>query len=205
MINDANRASTIIAKIRALAKNSAPQIAALDVNDVIQEAVALVQRELDDHGVVLHQDLAAGAANVPGDRIQLQQVIINLVKNSIDAMENVAKREIIIRSSRSENNRIVVEVRNSGAGVDPVEINKLFQPFFTTKSKGLGIGLAISRSIIEGHDGSLTMSSSLAVPPFGLLFRRAECPRPQNDCWYVSPLEGRLDERYTTISGIRRR
>ena len=163
MINDANRASTIIAKIRALAKNSAPQIAALDVNDVIQEAVALVQRELDDHGVVLHQDLAAGAANVPGDRIQLQQVIINLVKNSIDAMENVAKREIIIRSSRSENNRIVVEVRDSGAGVDPVEINKLFQPFFTTKSKGLGIGLAISRSIIEGHDGSLTMSSSLGA------------------------------------------
>jgi PAS domain S-box-containing protein len=163
MINDANLASTIIAKIRALAKNAAPQMAALDVNDVIEETLAIVQRELHDHGVVLQQDLAAEAAIVTGDRIQLQQVIINLIKNSIEAMANAATRELVIRSSRSDNDRIVVEVRDSGAGVDPAEINKLFEPFFTTKSKGLGMGLAISRSIIEGHDGNLTMSSGLGA------------------------------------------
>jgi C4-dicarboxylate-specific signal transduction histidine kinase len=163
MINDANLASTIIAKIRALAKNAAPQMAALDVNDVIEETLAIVQRELHDHGVVLQQDLAAEAAIVTGDRIQLQQVIINLIKNSIEAMANAATRELVIRSSRSDNDRIVLEVRDSGAGVDPAEINKLFEPFFTTKSKGLGMGLAISRSIIEGHDGNLTMSSGLGA------------------------------------------
>ena len=111
MISDANRASAIIAKIRALAKNSAPQMAVLDVNEVIKETVALVQRELDDHGVVLHQDLAAHAAIVTGDRIQLQQVIINVIKNSLEAMANADKREMVIRSSCSENNQIAMEVR----------------------------------------------------------------------------------------------
>ena len=161
MISDANRASTIIAKIRALAQNTVPQMAILDINDVIREAVALVQRELDDHGVVLRQRLAPDIALVTGDRIQLQQVIINLIMNSVEAMENISERarEIAIRSNRSENDRIAVEVQDSGVGVDPAKIDSLFAAFFTTKPKGLGMGLSISRSIIEAHDGRLTMSS----------------------------------------------
>jgi PAS domain S-box-containing protein len=161
MIGDANRASMIVAKVRALAKNAVPRMATIDVNDVIKEAVALVQRELDDRGVVLRQDLAPDIAVVMGDRIQLQQVIINLIMNSVDAMEQVTgrAREIVIRSRRCEDRRIAVEVQDSGVGVDPAKIDGLFEAFFTTKSKGLGMGLSISRSIIEAHDGGLTLSS----------------------------------------------
>jgi PAS domain S-box-containing protein len=161
MIGDADRASAIIAKIRALAKNTAPQMATLDINDVIKEAIALVQRQLDDHSVVLRQHLAMDIAAVTGDRIQLQQVVINLIMNSVEAMENVTERarEIVIRSCRSDNHQIAVEVRDSGVGIDPARIDGVFEPFFTTKSKGLGMGLSISRSIIEAHDGRLTLSS----------------------------------------------
>ena len=161
MINDANRASMIIAKIRALAQNSAPQMAILNINDVIGEAVSLVRRELEKHGVVLRQRLAPDIALVAGDRIQLQQVIINLIMNSIEAMENITERarEIVIRSNRFENNRIAVEVQDAGVGVDPAKIDSLFGAFFTTKPRGLGMGLSISRSIIEAHDGCLTLSS----------------------------------------------
>jgi PAS domain S-box-containing protein len=161
MIGDAERASAIIGKIRALAKNTAPQMAILDINDIIKEAVALVQRKLDDHDVVLWQELDAGIPAITGDRIQLQQVIINLTMNSVEAMENVTgrARKIVIRSSRCENQQILVEVQDTGVGVDPVKIDGLFEAFATTKSKGLGMGLSISRSIVEAHDGRLTMAS----------------------------------------------
>jgi C4-dicarboxylate-specific signal transduction histidine kinase len=161
MISDANRASMIIAKIRALAKNSSPQMAPIDINEVVKDALALVRHELDDHDVALRQELTAYGATVMADRTQLQQVIINLIMNSIDAMEDIAerRREILVQSNLSENRQITLTVRDSGVGVDPGQIEKLFQPFFTTKPKGLGMGLSISRSIIEAHDGNLIMSS----------------------------------------------
>jgi PAS domain S-box-containing protein len=161
MIGDANRASMIIAKIRALAKNSSPQMSRLDINDVVKDAVALVRHELNDRDVALRQELTAAPATVIADRTQLQQVLINLIMNSVDAMEGVSgrAREIVVRSNLSEGDQIILQVQDSGCGVDPGQVEKLFQPFFTTKSKGLGMGLSISRSIIEAHDGSLTMSS----------------------------------------------
>jgi PAS domain S-box-containing protein len=161
MISDADRASSIIAKVRALAQNANPQMATLDINRVIAEAVALLQRELDDHGVVLRQNLAADNPKITGDRIQLQQVMINLIKNSVEAMHDVTERarEIAVRSSRSEDCQVVVEVQDAGVGIDPAKIDKLFEAFFTSKSKGLGMGLSISRKIIEAHDGRLTVSS----------------------------------------------
>ena len=161
MIGDANRASMIIAKIRALAKNSSQQMSRLDINDVVKDAVALVRHELDDRDVALRQELTAAPATVIADRTQLQQVLINLIMNSVDAMEGVSgrAREIVVRSNLSEGDQIILQVQDSGCGVDPGQVEKLFQPFFTTKSKGLGMGLSISRSIIEAHDGSLTMSS----------------------------------------------
>ena len=161
MIGDANRASMIIAKIRALAKNSSPQMSRLDINDVVKDAVALVRHELDDRDVALRQELTPAPATVIADRTQLQQVLINLIMNSVDAMEGVSgrAREIVVRSNLSEGDQIILQVQDSGCGVDPGQVEKLFQPFFTTKSKGLGMGLSISRSIIEAHDGSLIMSS----------------------------------------------
>jgi PAS domain S-box-containing protein len=161
MIGDANRASMIIAKIRALAKNSSPQMARLDINDVVKDAVALVRHELDDRDVALRQELTTASATVMADRTQLQQVLINLIMNSVDAMEGVSgrAREVVVRSGLSEGEQITLQVQDSGSGVDPGQIEKLFQPFFTTKPKGLGMGLSISRSIIEAHDGRLIMSS----------------------------------------------
>jgi C4-dicarboxylate-specific signal transduction histidine kinase len=116
---------------------------------------------LDDHDVVLRQELDVDIPAITGDRIQLQQVIINLTMNSVDAMENVTgrARQIVIRSSQFENQQILVEVQDSGVGVDPARIDGLFEAFVTTKSKGLGMGLSISRSIVEAHDGRLTMAS----------------------------------------------
>jgi C4-dicarboxylate-specific signal transduction histidine kinase len=162
MIGDANRASMIIAKIRALAKNSSPQMAIVDINAVIKDAIALFRHGLDDHRIVLRHELSTQSAPVMGDRTQLQQVIINLIMNSVDAMQDITDRarEITIQSSHSENGKVVVEILDSGAGVDPHQIEKLFQPFYTTKPKGLGMGLSISRSIIEAHDGNLSMSSN---------------------------------------------
>lgn len=161
MINDANRASAIIAKIRALAKNNIPQIAVLDFNDIISEAFALVQRELSDHDVLLRQDLAAGAALIMGDRTQLQQVMINLIMNGVEAMANITERErwIVIRSSRLDDGHIAIEVKDSGIGLDSAKMERVFEAFFTTKFKGLGMGLSISRSIIAAHNGQLTISS----------------------------------------------
>jgi PAS domain S-box-containing protein len=176
MMSDAERASVIIAKIRALAQNAAPQMAILDINEVVGEAVALVRRELDDHGVVLRLELASGTALVTGDRIQLQQVIINLIMNSIEAMESITERarQVVIRSHRSGNNRIAVQVQDSGVGVEPANLDRVFGAFFTTKSKGLGMGLSISRSIVEAHDGRLKLSSDgatgatveITLPPY---------------------------------------
>jgi PAS domain S-box-containing protein len=165
MIGDANRASMIIAKIRALAKNSSPQMAIVDINAVIKDAIALFRHGLDDDRIVLRHELSTLSAPVMGDRTQLQQVIINLIMNSVDAMHDITDRarEITIRSSQSENEKVVVEILDSGVGVDPHQIEKLFQPFYTTKPKGLGMGLSISRSIIEVHDGKLNMSSNPKV------------------------------------------
>jgi signal transduction histidine kinase len=152
----------IIAKIRALAKNSSPQMAIVDINSVIKDAIALFRHGLDDDRILLRHELSGQSTPVMGDRTQLQQVIINVIMNSVDAMRDFTDRarEITVRSSRTENGKIVVEISDSGSGVDPQQVEKLFQPFYTTKPKGLGMGLSISRSIVEAHDGNLNMSSN---------------------------------------------
>jgi PAS domain S-box-containing protein len=161
MIRDCDRASSIVAKVRALAKKAAPQKAAIDINDVIRDSVALMQRELHVHNVSLVQGLSTKISSVFGDRVQLQQVIINLLMNGIESMDAVANqpRVILIRSHQYEGGNIIVELQDSGMGIDPEGMKKLFEPFFTTKQKGLGMGLSISRSIIEAHGGDLTATS----------------------------------------------
>jgi PAS domain S-box-containing protein len=161
MISDCNRASSIITKVRALAKKAEPQRTAIDINDVIQESVALVQRELDSHNVALVQELSPNLPAVSADRVELQQVIINLVMNGIESMDEVTtrRREMLIRSDQYDD-KIVVEVQDCGTGIDPAGVEKLFEPFITTKPEGLGLGLSISRSIIEAHGGRLTATSA---------------------------------------------
>jgi signal transduction histidine kinase len=134
----------------------------LDLNDVVREVIALVQRELISRGVVLRTELAPAPPVILGDRVQLQQVMINLVMNGIEAMESVADRprELVIRSRRCETHHALVSVTDRGSGISAEHANRLFNAFFTTKSSGLGMGLSICRSIVEAHGGRLSASGN---------------------------------------------
>jgi C4-dicarboxylate-specific signal transduction histidine kinase len=160
IVRDSNRASDVIQRIRALAKKSEPQMVALDINDVIREAVSLEQREMLSQRVSLRTELASALPPVVGDRVQLQQVVINLVMNAAEAMAPVTDRprDILIRSQRDDANEVVVAVRDSGMGIDSENADRLFNAFFTTKASGMGMGLSISRSIIVAHGGRLWAS-----------------------------------------------
>jgi PAS domain S-box-containing protein len=156
---DGMRASEVIRGLRALAKKSGPQLAKLDIDDVIREVLALAGGELRRHDVVLQGELAADERPVMIDRVQLQQVLLNLIMNGVEAMSGVTERarELTV-SSKVEPGGLLVAVEDTGTGVDPAVADRMFQPFFTTKSDGLGMGLAICRSIIEAHGGRLWVS-----------------------------------------------
>jgi PAS domain S-box-containing protein len=157
IINDGNRASGVIRRIRALVNKTNIERAPLDINDVVRETIPLVQRELIGHHVLLRMELAPALPMVAGDRVQLQQVIINLVMNAIEAMQPVTDRprEMVIRSRRDETQQVLVTVTDCGVGISPENANRLFDAFFTTKSSGMGMGLSICRSIMEAHGGRL--------------------------------------------------
>jgi signal transduction histidine kinase len=160
MISDGHRASEVIQRLRALCQKTDPRKTRLDINDVIEEALLLVQREVLDHRVVLLRDLAPALTPVLGDRVQLQQVIINLVMNGMEAMADVTDRprDLLIRSHLGAPNQVLVTVQDSGIGIEPQNADRLFGSFYTTKPGGMGMGLSISRSIIEAHDGRLWAS-----------------------------------------------
>jgi len=158
MISDARRASEVIHSIRALSKKTDAEKVPLDINDVVREASRLVQREAITHGASLRLELAPELPSILGDRVQLQQVIINLVINAIQAMASVTDRPrtLLIRSQQSEDGRVLVAVRDSGTGIEAESVNKLFKAFFTTKPSGMGMGLSICRTIIEAHSGQVS-------------------------------------------------
>jgi PAS domain S-box-containing protein len=162
MINDARRASEIIRSIRALAKKSEPEKALLRINDVIGDVVRLVHREALRHGASLRLELAPTLPPVLGDRVQLQQVIINLVLNALQAMASVTdrRRVVLIRSRRKDDGRVVVAVADTGVGIEAKSMDKLFNAFFTTKPSGMGMGLSICRSIIEAHGGQVSAANN---------------------------------------------
>jgi two-component system, LuxR family, sensor kinase FixL len=157
IIRDGNRASDVIAKIRALLRKTDMEKERLDMNDAIREVVALAQGEVRRTGVALRAELEGDLPRVLGDRVQLQQVILNLVMNSIEAMSAVTdrSRDLLIRSHQHESDKVLVAVQDSGMGLDPKNMERIFHAFYTTKSEGLGMGLAISRSIVENHGGRL--------------------------------------------------
>jgi signal transduction histidine kinase len=160
IVEDANRASEVIRHVRALAKKTGIEKALLDINDVASDAMALVQRELSSHGVLLKLELAPDLPRIFGDRVQLQQVIINLAINAAEAMESVAgrPRELTIRSGRRDLDKVFLSVADSGVGIPDTDAERVFAPFFTTKSSGMGMGLSICRSIVEAHEGRLSAS-----------------------------------------------
>jgi len=157
IIRDGNRAGDVIARIRALLRKTDTDKARLDINQTVQEVVILMQDDAVRKGVALRMELAADVLPVLGDRVQLQQVILNLVMNGIEAMSGVTdrSRDLLIRSRQHESDKVLVAVQDSGVGLQSESLDHLFKAFFTTKPKGMGMGLAISRSIIEAHGGKL--------------------------------------------------
>lgn len=159
MIADAERASNVVNRIRSLSKKNRPERTLLDINDVISEVVKLVHREIVNHQVSLQLELPTTLPRVPGDRVQLQQVIINLVVNGVQAMADKRVRNLVIRSRACNSDQVMVVVQDSGTGIDASNANRLFDPFYTTKPSGMGMGLSICRSIIEAHGGRIWASS----------------------------------------------
>jgi signal transduction histidine kinase len=170
VINDSNRASEVIRRVRALANKSDLEMVPLDVNDVVREVIALMQRELFNHEVSLLAELAPALPAILGDRVQLQQVIINLVINGIEAMQYVTdrQRELVIRSRQDEKQLVLVSVTDCGVGISAEDADRLFTAFFTTKSSGMGMGLSICRSIMEAHGGRLWVTANV---PHGATFQ----------------------------------
>jgi len=156
IVNDGTRASAVISRIRALLMKGTPERVELDINEIIQEAVILMRNEVSRNRISLRTDLAPDLPRILGDSVQLQQVLINLITNSIDAMRTIADRprELLIRSGKNPDG-VLIQVRDSGTGLDPEQADRIFAPFFTTKPQGIGMGLSISRSIIESHGGRL--------------------------------------------------
>jgi C4-dicarboxylate-specific signal transduction histidine kinase len=157
IIRDGNRAGDVISRMRALFKKARTAKERLNINAAIEEVVILTQSEVRRNKVALRMQLAANLPSVTGDQVQLQQVVVNLILNAIEAMSTVEDRErvLVIRTQRGEGDEVRVAVRDSGIGFDPQSAERMFDAFHTTKPGGLGMGLSISRSIIESHGGQL--------------------------------------------------
>jgi signal transduction histidine kinase len=160
MIRSALRSSDIIRRLRALSTNGDLQRLELNLNEVVEEVILLIESDVLRHRVELRFNLAAELPSVLGDRVQLQRVVINLLINGIQAMASVGDRprELLIRSRPHDVNHVLITVQDSGTGIDPDHIDRLFNAFFTTKVDGMGMGLSICRSIIEAHGGLIWAS-----------------------------------------------
>lgn len=156
-IRDGHRASDVITRLRTLYSKKEPALESMDLNEVAREVTALSSAEIQRNGVALRQEFADDLPPAVGDRIQLQQVILNLLRNAADAMSTIEDRprELLVRTERDEGNQVRLSVKDSGIGYTPEAADKIFQAFYTTKNDGMGIGLSVSRSIIEAHQGRL--------------------------------------------------
>jgi NO-binding membrane sensor protein with MHYT domain/two-component sensor histidine kinase len=168
IVKDGTRAVDIISRIHLLFKKGTLRRELLDVNELIREMLVLLRNEAARYSISVRTDLAADLPQVMGDRVQLQQVMMNLISNSIDAMNGVdGKRELAIKSQRADNEQLMVSVSDTGAGLPPQQANQIFDAFFTTKAHGTGMGLSISRSIVASHNGRLWAADN---PPRGASF-----------------------------------
>jgi signal transduction histidine kinase len=156
-LRDSNRAADVIARLRVLFGNKEFTLESLDLSEAVREVIALSSRDLQRNRVVLQSELADDLPRIAGDRIQLQQVILNLLRNASDAMAEVhdRPRQLLIKTEQEAGARVRVTVRDVGVGLDRQNLGKLFDAFYTTKSSGMGIGLSVSRSIIESHRGHI--------------------------------------------------
>ncbi len=169
-LRDAKRATDVISRLRALLAKRETSIEPVDLNEASREVIALSQRGLQDGGAALQLELADNIPPVEGDRIQLQQVILNLVLNAVEAMVEIndRPRRLIIRTARAHQEGVVLAVQDAGPGIDPANVERIFEPFHTTKANGLGIGLSICRTIVEAYGGKLWATPAV---PHGAIFQ----------------------------------
>jgi signal transduction histidine kinase len=168
LFKEGNRAGEVVGRIRALIKKAPARNDAVGINDAILEVIALTRIEAANNSVSVRTQLAEGLPRVQGDRVQLQQVLLNLILNAIEAMRDGGEeeRELVV-SSRDGPDGVSVEVRDSGPGFAPADLDRVFEAFYSTKPSGVGLGLSICRSIIEAHDGRLWASPNV---PRGAIF-----------------------------------
>ena len=170
IVQSGNRAGEVIGRIRALIKKAPPRRDRLEINGVIREVIELTRDEAQKNGVSVRTQLAEGLPLIQGDRVQLQQVILNLIVNAVQAMSSVSEgaRDLLISTGTAESDRVLVAVRDSGPGLPPSSAERLFEAFYTTKADGMGMGLSICRSMIEAHGGRLWASAN---EPHGAVFQ----------------------------------
>jgi NO-binding membrane sensor protein with MHYT domain/nitrogen-specific signal transduction histidine kinase len=168
IVDDGTRASAVISRIRALLQKGTPERVALDINQIIEEVAILLRAELTRNHVSLRTDLGVDLPRVSGDRVQLQQVVINLVMNGIEAMRSIVNRpRALFVKSAANHNGVLIQVQDSGVGLDLQQAERIFEPFVTSKPDGIGMGLSIARSIVESHGGRLWAESG----PNGAIFQ----------------------------------
>jgi signal transduction histidine kinase len=154
MVRDAKRAADIIDRVRLLYQKGSSQMDIVDINEVIGEMVILLHNEANRHSIAIRTDLAEGLPKVKADRLQLQQVLMNLMLNGIEAMRDISG-ELRIKAQLAGDGQLLISVADTGVGLSADNIDKIFDPFFTTKAQGTGLGLAITRSIIASHGGRI--------------------------------------------------
>ena len=161
VLKDIDRAGAIIENIRDQIKRPAPRRSNFDLNSAIMGMIALARNDMTTTGVSVHTRLAEELPPVEGDRVQLQQVVLNLILNAVEAMNSLdGRREISISTEQNQAHELLVAVRDSGPGIDPEYIDRVFEPFYTTKTSGMGLGLSICRSIIDAHGGRLWVDAN---------------------------------------------
>ena len=163
IIKDGHRAGDVIGRIRGLIKNVPPRDDQLDINEAILEVIGVARSELLRNGVTLQTELAKGLPLARGDRVQLQQIVLNLIMNAVEAMSDAptGPRDLLISTAEDQSDGVLVAVRDSGPGLNPESLERLFDPFYTTKASGMGMGLSICRSIVEAHGGRLWAAPNL--------------------------------------------
>jgi PAS domain S-box-containing protein len=170
VVRDVDRARDIVGRMRDHIKKTPPRREAFDLNEAVSEVIVMVRSAIAKNGIAVSTQLTHGLASVQGDRVQLQQVVMNLILNAVEAMNWVERgaRELSIRIEQGEAGGVLVEVADSGPGIDPRNLEQIFEPFYTTKTSGVGMGLSICRSIIDGHGGRLWVTAN---EPQGAVFQ----------------------------------
>jgi signal transduction histidine kinase len=172
IVADGHRASQVLETVRTMFKKGVQERVLLDINEILEEVLGFVRFEFDRYQVSVTSVLTEGLPRVPGDPVQLQQVVLNLVRNAVEAMASVTDRARVlqVRSEANEEGDVIIVIKDTGPGIDPGIANRIFEPFFTTKPKGMGMGLSICRSIVEAHGGRL---SAAPGKPHGSVFEIA--------------------------------